>query len=382
MALISCWSCGEQVSTLAKGCPHCGAAHRSASMPSPEPPSPKDARAKRRHGKPGEVSVEALRGWLTLQVEEDTWLVRDSSGKRHLPMTLSEAERRFPGQAISIQHPSWAGPRPVWVDASEVPATPVGDQPAGPHHPAAPSDEGLTGSGQGASGPFNPVAPLRPKPKPNVGRSHRPPDPPSATDGSRARVPASDKSPPRASTTERLPLGIGRKDKSGRQVRIEHRGEHVRVSRTGGEAIRKQVKVGRVNLTANSKHGIRASTRLANKTDVALQNGNFRLRGRYGKGDTKVNLSKSGLSVSQKTGIGTLNITNPNRSSVKIAGYQVRGEAAAELQAAYLLAIIGLLVGIVWVLVTYWYIILGLTIVALGIWFANKKYSDSGQGKE
>lgn len=33
-------------------------------------------------------------------------------------------------------------------------------------------------------------------------------------------------------------FGLGRKDKDGKQVRIEHRGKYTRASRTGGVALR------------------------------------------------------------------------------------------------------------------------------------------------
>ncbi|MDK2963610.1 MAG: hypothetical protein PWQ29_1004 [Verrucomicrobiota bacterium] len=130
-------------------------------------------------------------------------------------------------------------------------------------------------------------------------------------------------------------FGIGEKDSDGRQKRIEHRGRHLRISRTGGVAVREQIKVAGLNLTANSKHGIRASTRIAKGTNAGFQNGNFRLRGRYGKGPTKLNLSKSGISASTKTAIGTFNWMKPNRSSVKLGGVQIRGKNAAAIQMVY-----------------------------------------------
>ena len=130
-------------------------------------------------------------------------------------------------------------------------------------------------------------------------------------------------------------FGIGEKDSDGRQKRIEHCGRHLRISRTGGVAVREQIKVAGLNLTANSKHGIRATTRIAKGTNAGFQNGNFRLRGRYGKGPTKLNLSKSGISASTKTAIGTFNWMKPNRSSVKLGGVQIRGKNAAAIQMVY-----------------------------------------------
>ncbi len=120
---------------------------------------------------------------------------------------------------------------------------------------------------------------------------------------------------------------LGR-DAAGRLKRIEYRGKYLRVSRTGGVALRTQTKAARINLTANSSRGMRVSTRIAKGTQVALQNGRFVLRGRYGKGPIKLNLSKSGLSVSTKTSVGTFNLFKPRYSSAKIGGIQVRGKNA------------------------------------------------------
>lgn len=130
-------------------------------------------------------------------------------------------------------------------------------------------------------------------------------------------------------------FGIGEKDNDGRQKRLEHRGRHLRISRTGGVAVREQIRVAGLTLTANTNHGIRATTRIAKGTNAGFQNGNFRLRGRYGNGPTKLNLSKSGISASTKTAIGTFNWMKPNRSSVKFGGVQIRGKNAAAIQMVY-----------------------------------------------
>jgi len=126
-------------------------------------------------------------------------------------------------------------------------------------------------------------------------------------------------------------FGWGKKDADGRQVRLEHRGKHLRVSRTGGVALRASAKAGGITWTANSSHGVRASTRVAKGTNVFFQNGHFRLRGRYGKGPTKLNLSKSGVTVSTKNSLGTFNWVKPGRSSAKFGGIQVRGRKAVYL---------------------------------------------------
>lgn len=131
-------------------------------------------------------------------------------------------------------------------------------------------------------------------------------------------------------------FNIGERDEQGRQKRIEHRGRFLRASRTGGVSLRAQTKAAGLNVTGNTRHGIRVSTRLGKGTNLALQNGNIRLRGRYGKGPAKLNLSKSGMSVSTKNKLGTFNWTNPNRSSAKVFGVQMRGKKAANLQMIYL----------------------------------------------
>jgi hypothetical protein len=130
---------------------------------------------------------------------------------------------------------------------------------------------------------------------------------------------------------------IGKKDEYGKQRRIEHRGKYLRASRTGGVSLRAQAKAAGFSLTANSRHGVRISRTIAKNTQVAMQNGRFVLRGRYGKGATKMNLSKSGVSFSTRNRLGTFNWSRPLRSSAKIAGVQLRGRKAALLQLIYLL---------------------------------------------
>lgn len=132
-------------------------------------------------------------------------------------------------------------------------------------------------------------------------------------------------------------IGLGKKDEDGKQVRIEHRGKYTRASRTGGVAVRAEEKLGPVNLTANSSKGLRASTRIANGTRVALQNGRFQLIGRWRSGPLGFNLSKTGVSASVKNKAGTFNFLKPQYSSFKLAGIQLRGRKAAELQMIYML---------------------------------------------
>jgi len=134
-------------------------------------------------------------------------------------------------------------------------------------------------------------------------------------------------------------FGFGKKDEDGKQVRIEHRGKYTRASRTGGVAVRAEEKVGPVNLTANSSKGLRASTRVANGTRMALQNGRFQLIGRWRAGPLGFNLSKTGVSASVKNKAGTFNFLKPQYSSFKFAGVQLRGKKAAQLQVIYMLFI-------------------------------------------
>jgi len=130
-------------------------------------------------------------------------------------------------------------------------------------------------------------------------------------------------------------FNIGNKDRDGRQSRIEHRGRYLRISRTGGIALRSQAKLAGVTITGNTSHGIRVSTTPARDTHIAFQNGRFILRGRYGKGPTKLNVSKSGFSVSTRNEIGTINWIKPYRSSAKVAGIQFRGRNALFLQGIF-----------------------------------------------
>lgn len=154
-------------------------------------------------------------------------------------------------------------------------------------------------------------------------------------------------------------FGLGRKDSGGKQVRIEHRGKHTRASRTGGLSVRAEKKVGPVNATANTSKGIRLSSRVANGTRVALQNGKFRLIGRWNAGPLGFNLSKTGVSASVKNRAGTFNFIKPQYSSFKLGGVQLRGKKAAQIQLIYMgimaavfLAILGvrLLVFLAWML--------------------------------
>lgn len=134
----------------------------------------------------------------------------------------------------------------------------------------------------------------------------------------------------------KLMFGLGRKDKAGMHVRLEHRGRNLRASRTGGVAARAETRLGPVNAAANTSTGVRLSTRVAKGTHVALQRGRFRLQGRWKAGPFGFNLSKSGVSASVRTSTGTFNFLKPRYSSFKLAGVQVRGKNAMYLQLATL----------------------------------------------
>ena len=101
----------------------------------------------------------------------------------------------------------------------------------------------------------------------------------------------------------------------------------LRASRTGGVSISTQPAV--KGVTVNSKHGLRIAKSVGG-VQLASQNGRLSIRGRkkLGKRGTSLNLSKSGLSLSQKFSIGTLNLMNPKRSSANIAGMNFRGKNA------------------------------------------------------
>jgi hypothetical protein len=149
-------------------------------------------------------------------------------------------------------------------------------------------------------------------------------------------------------------FNLGRTDEFGNQRRIEHRGRNLRASRTGGVALRARAKAAGVNATANTSTGFRVSGTPLKNTQLALQNGRFVLKGRYGSGPTKLNLSKSGVSVSTRNEMGSFNWFKPKRSSAKFAGIQVRGEKAAWIQLVYMLLLAVVTIGRVFLLLLGW----------------------------
>lgn len=100
----------------------------------------------------------------------------------------------------------------------------------------------------------------------------------------------------------------------------------IRASRTSG--INASAKLSD-NVTFNTKHGLRVS-KTFNGLTVGVQNGKSILRGRWSTQNKLINLnlSKSGLSLSISGKFGTLNLKNPNRSSFKFGGIQIRGKKA------------------------------------------------------
>lgn len=160
-------------------------------------------------------------------------------------------------------------------------------------------------------------------------------------------------------------LNIGKKDKDGKQSRIEHKGKYLRASRTGGVSLRAQTRAVGLNLTANSQHGLRVSRSVGKNTQVAMQNGRFVLRGRYGQGPTKLNLSKTGATVSTRNRLGTFNWVKPKRSSAKLFGVQVRGKNAMVAHLLFALfsltfAIVQMALVVIWNLVRWLLMLLGL----------------------
>ena len=101
----------------------------------------------------------------------------------------------------------------------------------------------------------------------------------------------------------------------------------IRASRTSG--INASAKLSG-NVTYNTKHGLRAS-KTFNGLTIGVQNGTSILKGRWSTQNKLINLNlaKSGLSASITSKFGTLNLKNPNRSSFKFGGIQIRGQKAA-----------------------------------------------------
>jgi len=133
--------------------------------------------------------------------------------------------------------------------------------------------------------------------------------------------------------------GTNSKDEKSSSKRIEYKGKNIRVSRTGGVSATKTFKGNQVDITVNTKHGIRLHKRLFNGTRMGFQNGNFQFIGRYKSGPFNFNVSKKGFSSSVQNKRGSYNILKPNYSSFKMAGVQIRGKNAATFQMIYMMVI-------------------------------------------
>jgi len=183
-------------------------------------------------------------------------------------------------------------------------------------------------------------------------------------------------------------FGWGKKDENGQQVRVEHRGEHLRASRTGGIAARIQKRFGRVNATLNTTHGVRLSTRIAKGARVGLQNGRAQFIGRWRSGPFAFNMSKTGFSASVKNEAGSFNVVKPRYSSFKFGGVQIRGKNAATAQLIFMslmLAWQGLVILVQVSIWTLWMIVLIFIFckeLLAGIWNADAGGApDTGQGQ-
>ena len=137
----------------------------------------------------------------------------------------------------------------------------------------------------------------------------------------------------------------------------------LRASRTGGVNVSTAPAKG---ITLNTKHGARVS-----KTDkgltLGLQNFNSVVRGRWSVGSNNINLSKSGLSFSNKNALGTFNFTRPKSSSATVAGIQVRGSTGAIIAfAGMAISLISAAATVLMVLVPH--LLLSLAWVAHTLW--------------
>jgi hypothetical protein len=131
----------------------------------------------------------------------------------------------------------------------------------------------------------------------------------------------------------------------GKRVEINEDvdGVRVRVSRTGGANLSAAPAGG---LTLNTKHGARVS-RTTKGLTLGFQNFSSVIRGRWSAGGMNVNLSKSGLSASNKNALGTFNFRRPKSSSATVGGIQVRGEVGA------LISFIGMCVSLIVMLANF-----------------------------
>ena len=136
-----------------------------------------------------------------------------------------------------------------------------------------------------------------------------------------------------------------KKDKNKRiELNEEVAGIRERISRTGGVNVSASPAKG---VTLNSKHGMRVSKTFKGLT-LGAQNFKSVVRGRWNAGGMNVNLSKSGLSASNKNALGTFNFRRPKSSSTTIMGIQVRGTVGAVISfIGMFISLIGFLIKVV-----------------------------------
>ena len=141
----------------------------------------------------------------------------------------------------------------------------------------------------------------------------------------------------------------------------------LRVSRTSAPNVSVNPARG---VTLNSAHGVRLS-RSWRGFNLALQNKRVILRGRWSHkaSGINLNLSKSGVSVSKRTALGTLNFSHPKRSSAKVAGIQIRGMDAAIINGIALLLQLALFVGELLVRALAW--LLNMVVLPVLCWAAG-----------
>lgn len=139
-------------------------------------------------------------------------------------------------------------------------------------------------------------------------------------------------------------------DKKNKRIEINEgvAGARLRASRTGGVNVSASPAKG---ITLNSKHGMRVSKTFKGLT-LGAQNLSSVVRGRWSAGGMNVNLSKSGLSASNKNALGTFNFRRPKYSSTTIMGIQVRGTVGAVISfIGMFVSLIGFLIKAVFFLV-------------------------------
>ena len=138
-------------------------------------------------------------------------------------------------------------------------------------------------------------------------------------------------------------------DKKNKRIEINEgvAGARLRASRTGGINVSASPAKG---ITLNSKHGMRVSKTF--KADSWRSKFIKRGKRKWSAGGMNVNLSKSGLSASNKNALGTFNFRRPKSSSTTIMGIQLRGTVGAVISfIGMFVSLIGFLIKAVFFLV-------------------------------